>query len=41
MSVEQMKAYILKRYPRWYKVLNMPDRQVIAIYYKIARRNAT
>ena len=40
MSVQQMKAYILSHYPKWFKVLSMPDRQVIAIYYRM-RRNTT
>lgn len=37
MSVSQMRAIILKQYPMWKKVLTMPERQVIAIYYKIRR----
>ena len=40
MSTQQMRAIILKQYPNWKKVLNMPDRQVIAIYYRL-RRNTT
>ena len=39
MSIAQMKAYILNRYPRWFKVLSMPDRQVLAIYYRLRRNN--
>jgi hypothetical protein len=38
LSVPQMRAVILKQYPLWKKVLAMPERQVIAIYYKILRR---
>ena len=37
MGVPQMKAYILEKYPKWFKVLNMPDPQVIAIYYRLRR----
>ena len=40
-SIAQMKAIIMKQYPRWFGILKMPDRQVIAIYYNIIRRNKT
>lgn len=34
-----MKAYILNHYPKWFKVLGMPDHQVMAIYYRLRRNN--
>lgn len=38
MSIEQMKAEILKKYPRWSKVNTMSDRQVMAIYFRMIGR---
>ena len=40
MGIPQMKAYILERYPKWFKVLKMPDHQVMAIYYKLRRNES-
>ncbi len=37
-SIRDMKNYILKKYPGWYAINNMPNRRVAAIYRSIKGR---
>ncbi|AXH44192.1 hypothetical protein SEA_GOCRAZY_54 [Arthrobacter phage GoCrazy] len=38
MSIEQMRAKLLEKYPGSKKISNMPDKQVHAVYTRLLSR---